>query len=166
MRVNNPKAGNEAIRAIDERNAFVMHTLLNGVRKRPGRHRTPRLPRAQAPPTWAAKPGTLEQRARRVVCGLRLAHHGRGLGSGYDQMRPLGSTETGGGLVLPIWIDYMKTAIKDEPPYRRRQPSSVVLFERHLLLRRQCGQGRSRCAARRPHQAGKPAKELVRDQIF
>ena len=36
MRVNNPKAGNETIRAIDERNAFVMHTLLNGVVSAPG----------------------------------------------------------------------------------------------------------------------------------
>ena len=30
--------------------------------------------------------------------------------------------------MLPIWIDYMKTAVKDELPYRRRQPSSVVLL--------------------------------------
>ena len=38
MRAQNPHAGDETIRAIDERNAFVMHTLLNGVtaRERPG----------------------------------------------------------------------------------------------------------------------------------
>ena len=31
MKVHNPQAGDETIRAIDERNAFTMHTLLNGV---------------------------------------------------------------------------------------------------------------------------------------
>jgi membrane carboxypeptidase/penicillin-binding protein len=27
---------------------------------------------------------------------------------GYDQPRSLGDKETGGGLALPIWIDYMR----------------------------------------------------------
>ena len=30
---------------------------------------------------------------------------------GYDQPRNLGSRETGGGLSLPIWIDFMRTAL-------------------------------------------------------
>lgn len=48
MRVNNPKAGNEAsvhrrAQRLCDAHAFERR------RKRPGRHRTPRLPRAQAP---------------------------------------------------------------------------------------------------------------------
>ena len=43
-------------------------------------------------------------------------------------MKPLGNRETGGGLVLPIWAEYMKDVLVDEPPYKRIQPSSVVLI--------------------------------------
>jgi penicillin-binding protein 1A len=34
---------------------------------------------------------------------------------GYDTPRNLGDRETGGGLSLPIWINYMETAIKGVP---------------------------------------------------
>jgi penicillin-binding protein 1A len=34
---------------------------------------------------------------------------------GYDQPRSLGSTETGGGASLPIWLDYMRPALKGQP---------------------------------------------------
>src|SRR3546814_5690508 len=32
-----------------------------------------------------------------------------------SQPRSLGSTETGGGASLPIWLDYMRYALKDQP---------------------------------------------------
>jgi penicillin-binding protein 1A len=34
---------------------------------------------------------------------------------GYDNPRELGDRETGGGVSLPIWIDFMREALKDEP---------------------------------------------------
>src|SRR5690606_25173152 len=34
---------------------------------------------------------------------------------GYDQPRSLGSSETGGGASMPIWLDYMRQALKDQP---------------------------------------------------
>ncbi|MGE8591107.1 MAG: penicillin-binding protein, partial [Alcaligenes sp.] len=34
---------------------------------------------------------------------------------GFDQPRSLGSGETGGGAAMPIWINYMRTALKDKP---------------------------------------------------
>lgn len=127
MRVNNPKAGNESIRAIDERNAFVMHTLLNGVVSAPdgtGRRAYRELKRTD----MGGKTGTSNNAHDAWFAGYASQTCAVGW-VGYDQMRPLGgSRETGGGLVLPIWIDYMKTAVKDEPPYRRKQPASVVLL--------------------------------------
>ena len=51
---------------------------------------------------------------------------------GYDTPKPLGARETGGGLVLPIWVDYMQTAVKDQPETVRVRPDSVV--ERGGLL--------------------------------
>jgi penicillin-binding protein 1A len=44
---------------------------------------------------------------------------------GYDQPRSLGDKETGGGLALPIWIDYMRQALKGVPPYQWPMPSGV-----------------------------------------
>ena len=124
MRAHNPKAGNESIRAIDERNAFIMHTLLAGV-TREGTAR--RAYRALQRSDMGGKTGTSNN-----FCDAWFAGYAGKVAAvgwvGYDQMRTLGNNEYGGGLVLPIWIDYMKTILKDEPIYRRRQPSSVVLI--------------------------------------
>jgi Membrane carboxypeptidase/penicillin-binding protein len=45
---------------------------------------------------------------------------------GYDQPRSLGDRETGGGLALPIWIQYMRTALKDVPEVPLKPPPGVV----------------------------------------
>jgi membrane carboxypeptidase/penicillin-binding protein len=46
---------------------------------------------------------------------------------GFDRPRSLGSRETGGGLALPIWIDFMAHALKDKPaPSKRKVPEGVL----------------------------------------
>ena len=45
---------------------------------------------------------------------------------GYDQPRKLGDRETGGGLSLPIWIDYMSTVLKGVPVQEPAPPEGVV----------------------------------------
>jgi penicillin-binding protein 1A len=47
---------------------------------------------------------------------------------GYDTPRNLGDRETGGGLSLPIWINYMETAIKGVPvtDLSATPPSGIV----------------------------------------
>ena len=45
---------------------------------------------------------------------------------GYDTPRKLGDRETGGGLSLPIWINYMETAIKGVPVAEMPVPAGVV----------------------------------------
>ena len=42
---------------------------------------------------------------------------------GYDTPRKLGDKETGGGLALPVWIDYMRQALKGVPARYRRLAS-------------------------------------------
>ena len=37
---------------------------------------------------------------------------------GYDNPRSLGDKETGGGLALPVWIDYMSRALRGVPEYK------------------------------------------------
>ncbi|HEY0821863.1 MAG TPA: penicillin-binding protein, partial [Rhizobacter sp.] len=45
---------------------------------------------------------------------------------GYDTPRKLGDRETGGGLSLPVWIDYMSQALKGVPVSEPSAPEGVV----------------------------------------
>jgi penicillin-binding protein 1A len=45
---------------------------------------------------------------------------------GYDQPRSLGERETGGGLALPIWIDFMQEALKKVPVSTPEMPAGVM----------------------------------------
>lgn len=46
---------------------------------------------------------------------------------GYDQPRSLGHQETGARAALPIWMDFMRSALKDQPEEDFRQPPDVVV---------------------------------------
>src|SRR5206468_9415317 len=45
---------------------------------------------------------------------------------GYDQPKSLGDRETGGGLSLPVWINFMDTALKGVPIMEPSAPQGVV----------------------------------------
>ena len=45
---------------------------------------------------------------------------------GYDNPRKLGDKETGGGLSLPIWIDFMTVALKGVPVSEPAAPDGVL----------------------------------------
>jgi penicillin-binding protein 1A len=45
---------------------------------------------------------------------------------GYDQPRKLGDRETGGGLALPVWIEYMAQVLKGIPVAEPAAPEGVV----------------------------------------
>jgi penicillin-binding protein 1A len=45
---------------------------------------------------------------------------------GFDQNLNLGRREYGGSVALPIWIDYMREALKDRPEYKLKQPDSII----------------------------------------
>ena len=45
---------------------------------------------------------------------------------GFDKFRPLGKRETGGRAALPIWIDYMKTALKNTPKSVMQRPKGLI----------------------------------------
>ncbi len=48
---------------------------------------------------------------------------------GRDDFRPLGHREYGGRAALPIWIDYMRTALKDKPVALNQPPAGMVLAD-------------------------------------
>lgn len=45
---------------------------------------------------------------------------------GYDQPKPLGRGEVGGRAALPIWMDFMKTALKNVPQYSLASPPGII----------------------------------------
>ncbi|MGB6603405.1 MAG: penicillin-binding protein 1A [Steroidobacteraceae bacterium] len=45
---------------------------------------------------------------------------------GYDQERPLGESEEGARTALPIWIDFMREALKGVPEQRRALPDGLI----------------------------------------
>ena len=45
---------------------------------------------------------------------------------GYDTPKKLGDRETGGGLSLPVWIEYMAFALKNVPVTEPSAPEGVV----------------------------------------
>lgn len=162
MKVNNPEAGDEKIRVLDERNAFLMHTLLNGViREGTGRRAYKTLQR----PDMGGKTGTSNNSNDAWFAGYagRITAVGW---IGYDQMRPLGTHETGGGLVLPLWVDYMKAIIDEEPLFVRDQPSSVVLINGNYYYADNVEQSVRDVPLDGNLEQAERETDILRDQIF
>jgi len=47
---------------------------------------------------------------------------------GFDQDRSLGGTEQGGRTALPMWIDYMREALANEPEHTLARPVGIVEY--------------------------------------
>jgi len=116
------KAGNESLRVIDERNAFMMDSMMKDVVRR---GTAARAGQTLARPDLAGKTGTTNDSHDAWFVGYQYRIAGAAW-IGYDQPRNLGSRETGGGLALPIWIGYMQKALKDIPVETRTAPKGLV----------------------------------------
>jgi penicillin-binding protein 1A len=113
---------NDSARTLDARNAFVMDSLLNEVA------RSGTAARAQATlkrPDLYGKTGTTNDSMDAWFCGFQ-PHLVAVVWIGYDTPRNLGARETGGGLALPVWIDYMSYALHDQPVAQYDVPDGVV----------------------------------------
>mgnify|MGYP002735511763 CR=1 FL=1 len=108
MRAQPQKAGVESNRVLDERTAYVMNDLLHGVATSGTAARTTStLGRKDL----HGKTGTTNQAFDAWFAGYTKDLVGVAW-MGYDQPRSLGSNATGGQLAMPIWIEYMQTALK------------------------------------------------------
>ena len=117
-----PPVLDESMRTLDARNAFVMDSLLQSVALR-GTAAAAR--RALNRPDIYGKTGTTNDSIDTWFAGFQP-----GLVAivwiGYDTPRKLGDNETGGGLSLPIWIDYMKHALNGVPVAEYPVPEGLV----------------------------------------
>lgn len=109
-------------RAIDERNAFMMSSLLQEIT------RSGTAARAQATlkrPDLYGKTGTTNDSMDAWFAGYQPTITAV-TWIGYDTPRKLGDRETGGGLSLPVWISFMETALKGVPVSEPTAPEGVV----------------------------------------
>jgi penicillin-binding protein 1A len=101
----------ESLRVIDARNAFVMSDLLQEVT------RSGTAAKAQATLRRSdiyGKTGTTNDALDAWFAGWQPSVVAV-VWIGYDTPRKLGDRETGGGLALPVWIEYMAHALKGVP---------------------------------------------------
>ncbi|MEO5696222.1 MAG: penicillin-binding transpeptidase domain-containing protein, partial [Burkholderiaceae bacterium] len=101
----------ESQRVIDARNAFLMTSLLQGV-THVGTAAS--AGRALGRPDIYGKTGTTNDSIDAWFAGWQQGTVAV-VWIGYDTPRKLGDRETGGGLALPVWIEYMKTVLKGVP---------------------------------------------------
>lgn len=107
--------------AIDERNAFIMHQMLKDVIQRGTGRRARVLERTDI----AGKTGTTDDAADTWFNGYS-PDVVTSVWVGFPDHAPLGKREYGSNNPLPIWIDYMRTALDDLPESHPAQPPGVL----------------------------------------
>ncbi|WP_080407262.1 penicillin-binding protein 1A [Burkholderia ubonensis] len=122
-------ADQNAPRAIDARNAYVMNSLLQSVAQRGTGAKSNVLKRTDL----AGKTGTTNDSHDAWFAGYQ--HTLAAIAwIGYDNPRSLGDRETGGGLSLPVWIDYMGAALKGVPEFKPTVPDGVETLGSELYF--------------------------------
>jgi penicillin-binding protein 1A len=157
------KAGDEANRVIDERNAFLMDSMLKDVVK----HGTAMKALVLKRPDIAGKTGTTNDSFDAWFAGYQSKIVGIAW-IGFDQPKNLGNRETGGGLALPIWIGYMQKALKDVPVDERSVPDGVIeAAGDYYYAENPPGSGvRSLGLGEQPPSEEEKAKEEVKNELF
>lgn len=112
----------DSVRGIEARNAFIMSSLLQEVA------RSGTAARAQATlkrPDLYGKTGTTNDSIDTWFVGFQPTLTAA-VWMGYDNPKKLGDRETGGGLSLPVWINFMEYALKGVPVTEFAAPQGVV----------------------------------------
>jgi penicillin-binding protein 1A len=117
-----PQSMDESLRVIDARNAFVMDSLLQSVT-----HigTAAKAYQALKRDDIYGKTGTTNDSLDAWFAGFQRSVVAV-VWMGYDNPRKLGDRETGGGLSLPVWIDYMQPVLKGVPVQEPAVPEGVV----------------------------------------
>jgi penicillin-binding protein 1A len=115
------RAGDESLRVIDTRNAFIMDSLMQDVARVGTAARVASLGRKDV----AGKTGTTNEFIDAWFAGYLPSLVGVSW-VGYDQPRTLGRNQTGGLVALPIWVGYREKVQKAVPEMQRIVPEGVV----------------------------------------
>ncbi len=117
---NTPQPG-VAPRVITTQVNFLMNSLLRDVVQRGTATSAKQLGRGDI----AGKTGTTNEQRDAWFNGY-AADLVASAWLGFDNSSSLGAGETGGKAALPIWIDFMKTALRDKPETALTPPEGIV----------------------------------------
>ncbi|WP_317205600.1 PBP1A family penicillin-binding protein [Janthinobacterium sp.] len=135
-----PTPGQESARGLDARNSYMVDSMLRDVvRSGTGAAATQRLGRSDI----AGKTGTTSD----AFDGWFAGYGGGIVGvawMGFDEPKSLGGREFGATAALPIWIDYMKTALAKRPPAERAVPAGLSRVEGDWIYDEFIGNGEVR----------------------
>jgi len=108
-------------RLADERSIYIMHSMMQDVVRRGTGRRALALNRSDI----AGKTGTTNEQKDTWFAGFN--HDiATTVWVGFDQPSPLGRGEYGASTALPIWVDYMKVALADQPAATMPRPNGIV----------------------------------------
>ena len=117
-----PQPRQESARVLDERNAFIVDSMLRDVtRVGTAAAASRQLQRADL----AGKTGTTSN----AVDGWFAGYGGQVAAvawMGYDEPRSLGGREFGSTLALPMWVDFMRVALARTPQHEPLPPEGVA----------------------------------------
>lgn len=116
-----PATTKPAPRVMDERVTYIMNSILRDVVKRGTAKKAQRLGRSDI----GGKTGTTNGPTDAWFSGFN-SHLVATAWVGFDNNSKIGRREYGGTAALPIWIEFMETALKEVPDTLPPQPSGVV----------------------------------------
>jgi penicillin-binding protein 1A len=134
MDIKAPPPANAGERVLDERNAFIVDSMMRDVTRSGTGAAAGRLGRSDL----AGKTGTTSDSFDGWFAG-----YGGGIVAvawmGYDEPKSLGGREFGATLSLPIWMDYMRAALPKHPALERPVPEGVVQLNGDWVLEEYAG---------------------------
>ncbi|EMP53884.1 penicillin-binding protein [Marinobacter santoriniensis NKSG1] len=108
-------------RLVEKRSVYILHSMMKDVIRKGTGRRALKLDR----PDIAGKTGTTNDQRDTWFSGFN--HQiATTVWVGFDQPAPLGRGEYGASTALPIWIDYMRVALKDTPLSNMPRPNGIV----------------------------------------
>ena len=110
-----------APRAIDERNAYILTTMMRDVVKRGTGRPAAVLERDDI----AGKTGTTNDHRDAWFIGYS-PHLVAAAWVGFDDFSSLGEGEFGGKAALPIWVDFMRVTLEGQPDDLLEQPTGIT----------------------------------------
>ena len=116
-----PAEGKVAPRAIDERTAYQLVSMMRDVVQRG----TGTAAKALGREDVGGKTGSTNDHRDAWFSGFG-GPYATTVWVGRDDFRSLGYREYGGKAALPIWIDYMRVALKDQPVASNEPPDGMV----------------------------------------
>ncbi len=108
-------------RIADERSMYILHSMLKDVIKKGTGRRALALGRDDI----AGKTGTTNDQKDAWFSGFNTELQ-TSVWVGFDNPKTLGRREYGAKAALPIWADYMKSALHNRPPAHMKRPNGLI----------------------------------------